>query len=87
MTEFLNAQLQSKKHPDTFRVPNQYDLDLISKNDYVKICDNNERFWVQITNVDKEKLTGRVDNDLVNEHSFKCDDIIDFEKRNVMTTL
>jgi hypothetical protein len=29
-------------------------------------------------------MIGRVDNDLVMPHSFKCDDIINFEKKNVM---
>ena len=87
MSEFLDAQSKHNEHPDTFWVPSQKELDEIVESQYVKICENHERFWVKITEVDGEKLIGRVDNDLVNEHSFKCDDLVEFEKRNIMNIL
>lgn len=87
MSEFLDAQKQHKKYPDTFWVPSQDLLDSISTANYVKICDNHERFWVEVMEVDGDKITGRVDNDLVHEHNFKCDDTIKFEKRHVMDIL
>ena len=87
MTEFLDAQQSHKDHPDTFWAPSQELLDSLGEGNWVKICDNQERFWVAVQKVDGEKIIGRVDNDLVHEHSFKCDDIIEFEKRHVMQVI
>lgn len=84
MNEFLDAQQMNKENPDTFWAPNQEELDSLEPGLYVKICENKERFWVHLTEVDGDKLAGRIDNDLVFEHSFKCDDEITFEKKNVM---
>ena len=86
MTEFLDAQEQHKLHPDTFEVPSDITLSELNLGQWVKICDNKERFWVEVKDVNGEKITGRVDNDLVFEHDFKCDDTIDFEKRHIMAT-
>ena len=86
MSEFLDAQEQNKKHPDTFEVPTKETLDSLTSDVWVKICENKERFWVQVKEVDGDKITGRVDNDLVFEHDFKCDDEIQFEKRHILST-
>jgi len=84
MTKFIDAQQMHKDNPDTFWAPNQEELDALRPGQYVKICENRERFWVELEEVDGEKLVGRIDNDLVMEHSFKYNDIIKFEKKNVM---
>jgi len=84
MSEFLDAQLMHKENPDTFWAPSQEELDTLHPGHYVKICENNERFWIELDEVDGDKLMGRVDNDLVFEHSFKYNDKISFEKKNVM---
>ena len=86
MSDFLDAQEQNKKHPDTFEIPSEKTLDSLGIDQWVKICDNKERFWVEVLEIDGDKITGRVDNDLVFEHDFKCDDKISFEKRHVMAT-
>jgi len=87
MTKFVDAQQMHTENPDTFGVPAQIHLDMIESGAFVKISENAERFWVQVTEVDGDKITGRVDNDLVMQHSFKCDDIISFERKNVMGIL
>lgn len=84
MTEFIDAQQMHIDNPDTFWAPSQEELDALQGGHYVKICENQERFWVELEEVDGDKLTGRVDNDLVNSHSFKYNDKISFEKKNVM---
>ena len=84
MSEFLDAQQMKKENPNTFWAPNQKEMDSLQSGQFVKICENRERFWVELTGVDGDILVGRVDNDLAFKHSFKCDDIITFEKKNVM---
>lgn len=85
--ELLDGVLKNQQHPDTFHIPSQKVKDALSSGDYVKVCDNNEKFWVELQSINGDELVGRVDNDLVFEHPFKCDDIITFEKRHVIGTL
>ena len=85
MSDFLDAQEQNEKHPDTFYAPSQELLDLLTSDDqWVKVCENRERFWVEVKEVDGDKISGCVDNDLVFEHDFKCGDTINFEKRHIL---
>ena len=78
----VDAKVQAKKHPATFHYPKDEIKD-IRESDYVKICHNGERFWVMLTEVNGNKLVGFVNNDLVREHPFKCDDKVSFEKRHI----
>lgn len=84
MANFLDAQQRHKENPLSFQVPNEKQLDEIKSGDYVKICENNERFWVELSKINQDKMVGRIDNDLVLPHPFKCDDVISFEKKNIM---
>lgn len=81
--KFTDAQQMAIKNPDTFSVPGSCELSLLKAGDYVKVCYNAERFWVLLTVVDGDKLSGSVDNDLIFEQPFKLGDSIAFEKRNV----
>jgi len=47
---------------------------------FVKIVDNGERFWLRILFIQGDRLTCRVENDLIREHSFKCNDVIEVTK-------
>ena len=77
---FIDAQ---KKRSSTFWAPGTKELEDLKVGHFVKVCDNEERFWIEITKINKDKLEGRVDNDLVYTHPFKCDDIVKFEKRHI----
>jgi hypothetical protein len=44
MTEFVDAQQRNKEHPDTFHIPPKGQLDALESGDFVKICENKERF-------------------------------------------
>lgn len=78
----VDAKQKSLDHPETFDYPEE-ELKNLRESDYVKISHNKERFWVMLTEVDGDKLTGFVSNDLVRKHPFKCDDKVSFEKRHV----
>ena len=87
MISFIDAQEMHRKHSHCFQVPNDHHLNKLKVGDYVKICEGNERFWVELTEVEGQKLSGRVDNDLFFTHDFECDDIVHFETRHVYNIL
>jgi hypothetical protein len=52
----------------------------------VKVCVENECFWVEITELSKKLVTGRVDNDMVftDEHGLKYNDTVNFAKKHII---
>jgi len=79
----INAKTMHKKHPHTFSIPSNEELKNISKGDYVKVSLKKERFWVLITKVIGNKLTGDIDNELIKTKMYKYGDLIEFSKNNV----
>ena len=74
-------------HPDTFSAPSQEALAKIAGGSLVKIATihGSERFWVNVTEVVGELVTGTVDNDLLftEQHGYKDGDMVSFYKHNV----
>lgn len=58
-------------------------LDKIKKNDKVKLHNSIESFWVIITNVNNESLTGIIKNELLDPVEYNNGDIINFNIKNV----
>jgi len=84
--KFTDAQLMAVRHPDTSTAPTQKELSRIAIGDYVKICAMDwERFWVLVTGIKGELLTGEVNNDLLMAvfHGLRCGDAVVFERRHV----
>lgn len=83
--QFVDAQEMSKKHPDTFEAPSIEELNDLAPDVNVKVCVEGERFWVLITEVNGDKITGTVDNDLqrTHVHGLSLGDTINFEKKHV----
>lgn len=80
----IDYQQLHKDFPQTFEVPTQQALDNITKGDLVKICVDNERFWVRVETIQDEKVTGHIYSDLIHtSHGLKANDHIEFEKKNV----
>lgn len=82
-----NAQLMKELHPDTFHAPSLEDLSKITVDSLVKIATlfGAERFWVKVTEVDGDSITGTVENDLLftDRHGYKDGDTLSFCKHNV----
>lgn len=80
-----NAQEMHFLHPSTFDAPSYAELQKIKVGNYAKISVGRERFWTQITEIDGDKLKGKIANDLVltEEHGYKCDDMIEFKLENI----
>jgi len=82
----VDAKQMSIDNPATFEYP-ESEIDSLLPGDYAKISHNRERFWVELNNVDGDNLAGLVNNDLVHEQPFKCDDPVSFEKRHVFQVI
>lgn len=80
---FVDAQEMHRKYPNTFEVPTKRQLNTLVPTQYVKVCHNDERFWVRLTEIEGDTLTGTVANDLVCDQPFSDGDTITFEKRHV----
>lgn len=83
MNNFVDAQEMAKSHPDSFEAPNKKELDTLKSGDIVKVCHSDERFWAVVKEVDGDKITATVDNDLVLVEEFNCGDDVEFEKRHI----
>jgi len=84
--ECVDAQEMHHNNPKNFYAPDEAMLNSIEPGNTVKVCANNtERFWVMITEVRPDHITGEVNNDLVctDEHGLSLHDTIQFEKRHI----
>lgn len=81
--ELIDAQEMHRNHPETFEVPSKSELETIQEGTYVKICDGDERFWVQVTKIDGSTIQGTVSNDLVFEKPYNYGDLVEFHQKNV----
>lgn len=84
--DFIDAQQMKQTHPDTFEVPDQNDLRALKVGDTVKVCAFRERFWAEITAIEGDKITARVDNILLTTF-LKYKDMIEFEPRHIYDIL
>jgi len=80
--KFENARELKEQHPATFYAPDKKELDRIAPGDFVRVCTDDERFWVEVVAVENGIITGRVDNDLITRR-LKYNDIISFRPDNV----
>jgi len=64
----------------------KYDKDIdIKVGHFVKLCNNYERFWVEVLEVKASTLKGRIDNDLImSTDGNEYNDVIEFRWRNIM---
>jgi len=81
--EFVDAQAMARKHPNTFPIPTDVELRRIVPNQFVKVCANNERFWVKVINRFDDWITGEVDHVATKEHGLKDGDVITVETRHI----
>ena len=88
MHKFVDAQAMAKTYPGTFEAPTEDELKNLKLGQYVKLCHNEERFWVEIVEFGVgDRVSGIIDNDLVNEQPFDYDDKVDFLKLHIYSIL
>ena len=83
----LDAREMNKKHPDSFWCPSNEKLDGLEVGMIVKIAHNRERFWVKLTSVTGDILSGLVDSYPMHEHPFGYGDVIKFERRHILEVI
>lgn len=81
---FVDAQEMHKTYPSTFEAPSHDELSVIEPGWFVKVSAGQERFWVEVTEVNGDDIKGRIDNDLIftKEHGLVFNQVIDFKKCN-----
>ena len=82
-SKLIDAQDMRINNPDTFGAPNKEELDDLAPGAIVKICNNVERFWVIVSKVENNTISGTVDNMLVGDYGYNCGDDIEFEKCHI----
>jgi hypothetical protein len=86
---FVNAQEMHKLHPKTFEVPSNEELDNIKIGDIVKISIDQERFWIEVTEINNDEIIGTVgwrlykEDDKLIEIDLEYGEKIKFEKKNI----
>ncbi len=79
----VNAAEMAREYPETFLRPSKQQLDHIAPKDLVKVSDDRERFWVQVTKRNGEMLVGRVDSGLLFQADYNYGDLIRFGTDNI----
>ena len=80
---WVDAQERHQENPAIFWAPSQEELNEIKKGFSVKICNGRERFWVNVVNVNENKLIGIVANELIYETPYNNGDKVSFFKKNI----
>lgn len=83
--EFLNAKQLNKENPETFLLFDDKYFSELKQLDNVRVCLNNERFWVIVIAIDSEnrKIKGCVNNDLI-INNLKYEDNVEISFDNVL---
>ena len=81
----IDFQHLHQEMPETFPIPSREALDKLTTGDLVRVCVDNERFWVRVEIIQDEKVTGIIYSDLLHTayHGLKANDPIEFEKKHI----
>ncbi len=60
-----NAVKINREFPESFTLPDAEEIRLLKQGDFVKVCHNSERFWVEIMVGEQNTFIGRIANVLV----------------------
>lgn len=75
--KFVDAQAMRLLYPETYEAPNTEDLRSAYPGNLVNVCANNENFWVKIISNDNGLITGKINNNLL-QNELKINDEIEF---------
>lgn len=85
-----DAEKRQVEHPDSFSIPDKTIREGLSQGDIVKLIFLTrrddvvaERLWVEVIGRNKDKYTGRIDNEPEYLDSLKAGDLVTFEPRHV----
>lgn len=88
---FDNCEQRHKENSDTFWIPSLEKRNNISKDTFIKVIYNGERFWIKIKDSFEEnnqiKYIGTVANDLIMNNDIDFDSIVIVNPKNIMDIL
>ena len=85
--EFVNAQEMQNRYPGMFKAPSAAELAAIKQGDFIKVCRNDERFWIRVIGADRKTVTGTIDNHLDRNPDLLLGLIVTVDKDRVYTIL
>jgi len=84
MPDFVDAQAMHQSHPHSFHVPSEAQLEALGIGDFVKVSCNAEAFWVEVSVVNVNEVSGVISNPLVRpQQPFNQGSTIHFRKINI----
>jgi hypothetical protein len=87
--DLVDAEAMARDNPQTFIVPEAARLDAVRPGWYLRVCRNNERFWVIVNRIQNGAFVGGIANRLVfaDNLSFNMGTVIRVERRHVYAVL
>ncbi len=83
--DFIDGVEMNQRIPNSFEIPSKREKNKMKEGFHIKVGHNGERFWAKVTSIEESgRIFAIVDNDLVCEHPFKCDDKITVEMRHIL---
>ena len=95
--ELIDVRARHRVQPETFDLPSERRIQEVAPGALVKIGVtfppnrvgiDGERFWVEVTRRDGDRLVGRIDNDLFNtdDHGLRLHDEVAFHVGHILDT-
>ena len=82
--DWVDVPQAHANYPDRFTKPASSLLEQVTIGTSVKVSNGQERFYVNVTQVDGDVIIGKVDNQLVIERPYNYGDLVQFTKTNVL---
>lgn len=81
----LNVVEMNIKNPSTFLIPsNEYINMNLTIGSIIKICNNFERFFVVVEDIENDNYVGKIVNHLLINRGYNYGDLISFTKNNIL---
>jgi len=88
MIRLINIQQMAKEYPNSFKAPQDSELEKLKVGSSVKVCvDNKEKVWVEITSIKDSSLKGKIDVHPISLDHISYGDNISFKKENIYSVL
>lgn len=81
--KFVNIHELSSIYPNCFNSPPPEEIERIELKDKVKICNGEQRFWVELVEITPTLLRGKVLNHLLPNSLYNFGDTIPFLRENI----
>lgn len=85
LSDLIDAQDMAMGYPGNFSAPATHSLGRVAAGRLVKICRNDERFWVLVKKVSDDDVVGEVNNHLLYNPDLPVGTMVRFQKRHIFS--